>query len=752
MKVGLVQERENFILPNDAYPVLQNAFVWRERIKRKQGYQLLGRLQRILTTQSLGNSVTGVWTFSLYSTLVPPITGQPNADLVPGSVLLIIGAITFTDNGNGTLTGSVGGNSGTVNYATGAFVITHTAGIAASTISFNYFPNLPVMGIQIRQLNNINNEETIFWDTVYAYHFVGTSFQEFLPGTVWTGTDANFFWTTNYWVGDGNFRIFWETNFSGTLGDPIRYTNGQSGTNWINFAPQIDNVGNRLQQCLSMLPFRSRLVTFNTLEGMTLATSVSFPQRIRWAAIGNPFSDISAIVTTVNANAWRDDIRGQGGFLDIPTSENIVAIGFVRDNLVVFCERSTWQLRYTGRSIAPFQIEKINSELGTESTFSAIQFDTSLVGIGDKGIVECDSYKSNRIDIKIPDLVFQFNNENNGPQRVQGIRDFVQRLAFWIYPFVPDDEQSSTYPNRRLVYNYENDSWAIFNDSLTALGTYQSLFSRTWEDTPFPWNTQNYPWINRPALIPSILGGNQQGFVEYLDQQVNNDISLTINNIIGNTTTSTQIKSVNHNMEDGFVIKITNINAADPFVGLNNQIFGITIVDKDNFLLWIYNPNNGLFTIPQVNPPGTYIGGGTIAIREGFSVVSKKFNSLDQGQNIQIGYIDILMDTTDFGAITLNIYLDYNDSQPSNTPPQNENPDTLLPDTFFNSIVPTSLTTFDNSGTSKTWQRVYCATNSQFLTVEWTLSNAQLIGIEQESNVQIDAQIVWMRNGGRLGF
>ena len=49
MTTGLVQERENFLLPDDAYPILQNAYVWRERILRKKGYQLLGRLQRSVT-------------------------------------------------------------------------------------------------------------------------------------------------------------------------------------------------------------------------------------------------------------------------------------------------------------------------------------------------------------------------------------------------------------------------------------------------------------------------------------------------------------------------------------------------------------------------------------------------------------------------------------------------------------------------------------------------------------------------------
>jgi hypothetical protein len=756
-ETGLVQSRQEFILPDDAYPVLENAYVWRERIKRRQGLALLGRLRRKFTDESIGLSGASPWSFNIYATVVPPIVPEPNAQIEPGSVVITIGATVLIDQGNGTLaTAPPSGVTGTINYLTGNVVVTGAGAGVASTITFNYFPALPVMGLRSRELNSINVEQLIAFDTVYAYRYIG-GWQEFIPGTTWTGTDSDFFWSTNYWVGDGNQKIFWVTNFSGPAGDPIRYTNGAQ---WVDFAPQINAAGDVLAQALALLPFRSRLVAFNTLEGPNLAGSVAFTNRIRWAAIGNPFTTVSPIVSLVNPDAWRDDRNGpgagKGGFLDIPTSESIVAVGFVRDNLVIYCERSTWQLRYTGRTIAPFQIEKVNSELGSESTFSAVQFDTSLVGIGDKGIVECDSFKSQRIDIKIPDLVFEFKNDNEGTKRVHGIRDFQQRLAYWTYVYNPGDTPNGKYPNRRLVYNYENDSWAIFTDSLTTLGTFQNPVPLTWAQAglqipPLTWANANFPWLNVPAQFPSIVGGNQQGYVMYLSSnlqpKVSNDVSLYISNITANAATPTVITSPDHNLATGQVIQILGIPSNDPFASLNGRIFGVVVLNANSFQLWVYSNTTKGFTIPQLNFPGTYLGGGQMKIRDGFSILSKKFNFLEQGENIQMGYLDVLMDNTESGEVTLYVYLDYNDSQPINVLFQNINPQTNQPDTFFNSTVPT----YPANGIQslKNWQRVFCPVRGNFITLEWTFSNEQLTTIAQESDVQIDAQILWIRPAGR---
>ena len=769
---GLVQEREQFLLPDDAYPVLQNAYVWREQLKRKLGCQLLGRLQRNFTATSIGNSGVSPWTFNLFAIVTPPIT-ETNKELILKSVSINIGGTILIDQGDGTLaTNPISGVSGTINYITGDITITGAGAGIASTATFSYSPGLPVMGIRIRERQNSGNDQTIFFDTVYAYMFNGALriFQEFIPGTIWTGSNSNFFWTTNYWVtpAPANIKLLWVTNDTtvspGT--DPIRYTNGVS---WVNFSPIINAAGDLLINCAVMLPFRGRLVVFNTSEGQP-GQGALYTNRIRWAAIGNPISDTSVLfplITQTSPTAWRDDIRGKGGFLDIPTSEDIISVGFVRDNVVIYCENSTWQLRYTGRSIAPFQIERVNSELGALSAFSSIQFDTSLVTIGDKGIVECDSYKSELIDVKIPDLVFNFQNLNNGPQRIQGIRDFENRLAYWTFVGAPlTSTTNGVYPNQRLVYNYENDSWGLFDDSYTAFGTFQEPSGRNWVNTHLPWIKCHFPWISQATLQPAILGGNQQGFIEQLDQTTSNDISLSITSITANTTNPTVVTSPSHNMNTGTIIEIYDIPTGTEFDNLNftysspfNNVFEVVFLTNDTFQLWKYNPVDDKFSTPQLDVPTTgYVGGGKIAIRDNFFIQSKKFNFMDEGQSIQMGYLDILMESVAAspesapGAISLNVYLDYNVTEASNTLPQNEINDGLNqnPDTFFNTIIPTVESNLNDKGGTKFWQRVYCATRANFLTLEYTFSNAQMAGTEQNTQVQIDSQVLWIRRGGRM--
>jgi hypothetical protein len=374
------------------------------------------------------------------------------------------------------------------------------------------------------------------------------------------------------------------------------------------------------------------------------------------------------------------------------------------------------------------------------------------LGIGDKGIVECDSFKSERMDIKIPDFVFNLQTNNNGPFRVQGIRDFFLRLAYWIYP---SGSANGTYPDSRLVYNYENDSWAIFTDSLTSIGNFQIPNSRTWLNTPIPWIQCNFPWINQPANVPTIVGGNQQGFVEILDEQTINDPGLYLTAITSNIPIPTIFTSPNHNLQTGQIIQISQVPVGTPFSYLNGLIFYVRVIDANTFVLNSYNPVEQEWNIPQIDSVTGYVGGGVIAVRDNFSIVSKKFNFADDGQSIQLGYLDILMDSTSNpnpGSISMNVYLDYNDDQASNTLPDNIITGGAAegqPDGFFNQTIPTTQAIYSANGGSKFWQRVYCSTRANFITIEYNFSNAQMAGIEASLDVQIDAQVLWLRRAGR---
>jgi len=245
---GLKTDRTAFIIDNDSFPTLINAYQWRGRVKRKRGTSLLNRLKRFfnstlisynnpVTTIVLGNDGSGNGTGNLLTGFT---TLQPNAALVPGSIVIndVTSGNTYTDPAsNGILVGAPGG-SGTVNYSTGAIVI---VGAAGNTINanFNYYPNLPVMGLEDFLLPDNAFPGTIAFDTTYSYNIItafpysiyDVSFYKnppasaSLPGyvpktnptpTTWNGQDYQQFWTINYqgalWATNGINIPFSTTN------------------------------------------------------------------------------------------------------------------------------------------------------------------------------------------------------------------------------------------------------------------------------------------------------------------------------------------------------------------------------------------------------------------------------------------------------------------------------------------------------------------------------------------------------------
>jgi len=823
-KTGLEKDKIPPLLPNDAFELLENAYLYRKRIKRKQGAGFLGRLQRSFTSVSIGTSpASATFSFNLFTafnTNNPTIIineTPPQAQINPGSVIITDGTDTFTDQGNGFLKRQDGDLTSTINYSTGAVTLNRTIDTAIPfTASFGYFPGLPVMGMPTQELVAINADRLIDFDMTYAYQYSNSlnAFQE-TPSIMvarWHGSNSNFFWAENAFSNNAGTGTLFVTNdtaafqgyrvsnvtivdathfdvttsganiiqvgdftyfdqmaagtnpalFNGitgtvtiagnpftvlvpatagfvygggppngvvidqnrviaTSGDGIRW---YDGVTWSNFQPPV-NATNFLIGCLIIFYYRDRLVVFQPIETTQIGGlgANTFYQRGRWCQNGTPFYASNPIPSGLSSqsNAWRDDVPGKGGFVDAPTTERIISASLIKDNMIVRFERSTWRFRYTGNEELPFQWERINAEFGASSTFSGVNFDVGPIDVGSRGITQTDGISVLRIDNIIPDEVFEFENENAGPQRIWGIRDFDEQIVYWNFP---NDVENGIFPNRILLYNYRDTSFAVLIDSYTAFGYWQSFNDLVWQDAKFSWESANFEWdsATNQALYSKVVGGNQQGYVMILQELASNQQSLRIENIIQGVN-SAQIQSTNHNLSNTDYIKPQGILGAGAF--LNGIVYAVVVIDANNYYLYQYNNLTLLFDSPVGGVTGTYLGAGEICRVDNFRIRTKKFNpNIQQGAATRLGYADFYIDVTEQGQFIVNYYVDDNDSTPVNQPPLNPGNDPLINPN--SNVVETYLNAFETRGQNRVWHSLYDSCIGSFFQLEMTMSPTQI--------------------------
>lgn len=746
MRGGIRRDVESFLPDNDSFPILENAYLFRGRIEKRTGVDPVGTDGRLKL--SLGNTGASPFTTNLLDATV-------SGGIPVGVASFRIGSVILTDPGGASPVNLLSTDptySGTLNRATGALSIAHPV-IAATPVI--YVPGIPVMGFRTLEQDAINDEGNLAFDTRWTYLFdVGTGdfiLKNNFPGTanqfVWTGQNYDQFWSTNY------FKAFWATNNNAGFHaaqnaspvaerDGIRWYGLISATaGWRNFNPAVDGT-NFLNGGLLVLPYKNRLVVLNTLEGANLAGTTRFPQRARWCQNGTPFYGGAGNFpdgTSSDTNSWRSDVVGKGGFVDAPTSETIVSAEFIKDTLVVYFERSTWQLFSTGNPALPFAWQKINTELGCESSFSIVPFDSGILAIGNYGIISTDSVSVLRIDQKIPDEVFQIQNINQGVQRVSGIRDYNAQLAYFSYPVLSDEDDevvtySLTFPNQVLVYNYLDGSWAEFDDCFTCFGYFQEVSDTTWAQMTKPWNQQNTAWNSQylEGRCPEVVGGNQRGFCLIFSQLRNvakNSPTLPISDI---NTGSRILSCPDHNLTVNQYIQITDCQGVS---GINDLVYKIVAATVSTI------------TIDGSTPiTGTYTGGGLITHIPNIAIRTKEFNPwYEEGKSVRLSFMDIFMDRTTNGEITAQFYTSDNDSVPveeetiltSSDPP----PTYTLPDPNF------------ALSQKKVWHRVFSNCYGSFVQNVFTMSDAQMKDLDiSTSDITIQGLIYYFDPCGRISY
>jgi len=636
---GLVRNSRPFMIPEDAFSTLRNAYVWRDRVRKRFGsrplngnvaagvQQLYTRFRiNVGTTNGAGN-LAGTVPLDAGTPIATPAIGQLFSIGTEIFTVAALGAPTvLLDTGSAT--------TKTFDTTTGAFVF---QGAAANTDVY-YYPALPVMGLLTREVGLTNDEPIVGFDTRFAYEYNGTAWER-SGNEFWTGSDSQFFWAANYRGNEPFERLFFVTNYNEN--DSMYY---YDGTTWTAFAPIYDSsTGDTVLSCRIIIPFKNRLVMLNTIEEFG-GNNETYRNRARFSQDGNPIQLEAFYEPPTNF--------GRGDYIDAPTSEAIITAQILRDRLIVYFERSTWELAFTGNQVVPFVWQTINIELGAESTFSMVPFDSAITGVGDVGFHSTNGAQVTRFDEKIPDEVFRIHNANSGPERVYGVRDYNLEVAYWAFP----SEQSTgtaIYPSRVFVYNYRNGTWAINDDSITCFGQYQPDDSLTWDNTDLTWEEAAFTWDSglNQSKARNVIAGNQQGFTFIVDPGVTkNAYALSLAQITESGLIATLIVP-NHNLNTGDYIMISNMTSTnDPNGSItvyNNEIFQVFVFTPDQFAIEVRAP---------FDPGALYTGGGTIRRISEIQIDTKQFNFYQtDGFSFSIDKIDFLVQKAYRGEISVQV-------------------------------------------------------------------------------------------------
>lgn len=650
MNVGLETDLKPFMIPDEAFERLNNAYVFRGRVRKRFGSRLMGADQRSSRLRIALTGGAGVGTTD----------GAGNATgTVPG-VLFAIGQLFSIGDAYYTVVDATAGaqpmletvvtTTATFNVGTGAYVF---VGAPVNTQIY-FYPAQPVMELTLFESGPINNHPAYGFDTQFAYVFAGGAWARSGSGVtpIWHGDDTNFYWTAN-WEAIADNRVslfvsnFQVTNFNGAVAandDPLWTFDG---TTWALFTPQFLTSGEKVKTARIVVPFRNRLVLLNTVElDAAGANNKNYANRCRFSQNGSPFEGGLPNCAT----AWLEQTQAgshQAGFIDATTEEEIISAEFIKDRLIVYFERSTWELAYTGNEIQPFIWQKLNTELGSEATFSTVPFDKFILTMGNTGVHACNGSNVERIDNKIPDEVFKIRNKNEGVARVVGIRDYYVEMVYWTFPSSADaDEQ--LYPNRVLVYNYKNNSWAFNDDCITVFGYFEQQEGTTWAQAKFSWASTNDAWNSgvTQADFRQVMAGNQQGYTFLVTADVSSNASvMQLTNVSYNAPSQeAELVIMAHTLSVGEFIKLSDTNGVTLSGG---GIYKVTQrINADTIRIG-----------PITSFVGIYTGGGTVARVSNIDILSKQWNFYqDAGKNVYIQKIDFNVTKTSSGQITVDYY------------------------------------------------------------------------------------------------
>lgn len=642
-QTGLQTDVKPWLAPEDAFAELNNAFVFRGRVKKKPGFIYSGEdvyESRLKIKVGKTDAVSGFHTTSLSA-----------YDLAPGQIFRIeeeVFTIPKFSSSDQSITLLISGD------ATRGVIDLSNKQLSLTTSHLNkdvyYFPALPVMGITMKELEAINANEPVVFDTHYSYTFK--------KGIGWTRSDdkkfagdsTSYFSATNFYGDSVDQTFFYAVN--GKAANGISYLK-ENSTKWETFKPLIKleekTSDEYLYSSKIIKSFANRLFCLNTLEGKADPKTVkNYPYRIRWGPIGG-----RATGDIANAPEWDSTAALGAGWLEIPTREAITAVEFLRDRMIVFCESSIWMVVLIGSAVKkkdaktgqedkypiPFALKQVNSEFGAESINGTVFFDNSLLVMTNKGIIQTDTINVKRIDTRIPEEFEKINRKSEGFKKVWAFRDTLNQLVYWGFP------HDSEFCNKTFCWNYALDSWAIFDFSLTAMGKSIEFNPLTWTRIGqlYPsWSVWETPWGSNTlkSQDTKVMVGNQQGFLFYMDNsKPMHPKELSITNI---NPSNQEIEVQNHNLKNGDWVEIE----IDHFANVGKMVYQVNRINDHTIKL-----EDFVFT-------GSYLGKGYLTRAPRIDILTKEWTfGFQTAKQFYFPYADFLLSDEPGGEISVTLLI-----------------------------------------------------------------------------------------------
>lgn len=411
---------------------------------------------------------TNIAPLSVEITLVNNVTGQT--------------VDTTGDNGIGSITADAFFSSGTVDYVTGRIdlTLTNTGLMKGWAINVTFtLQNDYFTGNQSNFFNWTN------WDKQ-------TNLVPITPGT--PQFQFGFLYLTN--------NVDPVTLFNGTFLSRPAFALQQA---------QLGNGKNQIIRTLDVKVFGDRLLFIRPTT--SIGNGNPEGQEIFFSALLQPTNTVQ-------------DIPGSGGFSSLSTYGWIQSASFLKDFLIIHCQRDTFTYRNTGSSFAPFQFFKLNSTKTCDAPYGTIEFDDIITSMGTKGLCSTEGVSLDRYDEKIFDQYQQINQDEF--QQCYGARFDVFNQSWMLYPSMKNNSATS---NQVLVWNYFENSWSVYNMTLSVIYATSLDESKdfTWADfaigtTAWPegllWENADFNWDNyllqKKSLI--LIGGDFLGNVLILNK------------------------------------------------------------------------------------------------------------------------------------------------------------------------------------------------------------------------------------------